>query len=52
LLTSGEIVAPVDRTYRLEDAPDALSDLAAGRFSGKAVVNVTEATGERHTQDE
>lgn len=52
LLTSGEIVAPVDRTYRLEEAPDALSDLAAGRFSGKAVVNVTEATGERHTQDE
>lgn len=35
---AGDLRSPVGATYRLEHAPRALDDLAAGRITGKAVV--------------
>jgi len=40
LLATGAIVAPVDRTYRLDAAPEALADLEAGRVRGKSVIRI------------
>jgi NADPH:quinone reductase-like Zn-dependent oxidoreductase len=40
LVESGDVTAPVDRTYRLDEAVDALDDLEAGRVRGKAVIVV------------
>lgn len=42
LLASGDIVSAIDRTYRLDEVPDALRDLAAGRVHGKAIIKVTD----------
>jgi NADPH:quinone reductase-like Zn-dependent oxidoreductase len=39
-LESGEVVPAVGRTYPLEQAPDAIADLEAGRTSGKSVIAV------------
>ena len=38
LLATGEVVAPVDRTYDLAHVADAIDDLEAGRVRGKAVI--------------
>lgn len=38
LLASGAFAVPLERAYRLEEAPLALADLAAGRVRGKVVV--------------
>ena len=43
LLTSGDLVPAVDRTYRLDEVPEAMRDLEAGRIRGKAVVTVGSA---------
>ncbi|MFV0524677.1 MAG: NAD(P)-dependent alcohol dehydrogenase [Acidimicrobiales bacterium] len=43
LLASGVVTVPVGRRYRLEQATEALSDLAAGRIAGKAVIVVEPA---------
>lgn len=40
LIDAGSIVAPVDRTYELDEAATAIDDLAAGRIRGKAVVTI------------
>ncbi len=40
LLASGAISAPVERTFPLAEAPDAIRHLAAGRARGKVVVTV------------
>ncbi|GIG55492.1 NAD(P)-dependent alcohol dehydrogenase [Demequina activiva] len=40
MVESGEVRAPVSRTYPLDSAAEAVKDLAAGKVSGKAVVTV------------
>lgn len=40
LMADGSVVPAIGSRYRLEQAPDALSDLAAGRMRGKGVVVV------------
>lgn len=40
LVRAGELVAPVGRTYQLDEAVTALQDVRAGRVAGKAVVTV------------
>lgn len=40
LLRTGELVAPVSRTYPLAEAVTALEEVRAGRVAGKAVVRV------------
>jgi NADPH:quinone reductase-like Zn-dependent oxidoreductase len=40
LALTGDLVAPVDRTYPLERAAAAMRDLAAGRLRGKAVITI------------
>ncbi|MCP3936479.1 MAG: NAD(P)-dependent alcohol dehydrogenase [Actinomycetia bacterium] len=42
-LVDGSVVPVIDRAYRLDAAHDALTDLAEGRVSGKAVISVRSA---------
>lgn len=41
LVQQGEVRPAVGATYALEDAPEAMRDLAAGRARGKLVVTVS-----------
>lgn len=38
LLAGGELVAPIARTYRLDEAMQAVQDVRAGEIAGKAVI--------------
>ena len=40
LVADGRITAPVDRTYPLDRAADALHDLEVGNLRGKAVITI------------
>ena len=40
LAVAGDLVAPVDRTFSIDRATDALRDLEAGRLRGKAVITI------------
>lgn len=42
-IEAGDLVVALDRTYRLDEVPDALRDLDSGRIRGKAVVQVRPA---------
>ncbi len=39
-IEAGDLVPAIGRSYRLDEAPDALRDLESGRIRGKAVVEV------------
>ncbi|MFK7997391.1 MAG: NAD(P)-dependent alcohol dehydrogenase [Granulosicoccus sp.] len=41
MMASGAIVSPIEHTYRLDQVPDALRDLASGQLQGKAVIKIT-----------
>jgi NADPH:quinone reductase-like Zn-dependent oxidoreductase len=43
LYEAGTVAPAIGRRYRLQEVPDAIVDLVAGRISGKAVVTVAEA---------
>lgn len=42
LIDEGTVTPPIDHTYRLHEAPDAMSRLTAGTVSGKLVISVSE----------
>jgi NADPH:quinone reductase-like Zn-dependent oxidoreductase len=40
MLATGELIAPVERSYEFDEAPSAIADLAAGRVRGKAIIRI------------
>ncbi|MDT4933220.1 MAG: hypothetical protein QOK11_1112, partial [Pseudonocardiales bacterium] len=43
LIEAGKVTPSIDRTYALDDAPEAIRHLAAGRARGKVAITVTES---------
>jgi NADPH:quinone reductase-like Zn-dependent oxidoreductase len=43
LIEAGRVTPSIDRTYSLDDAPEAMRHLAAGRVRGKVAITVTES---------
>lgn len=43
MIEAGKVKPVIDRTYRLEDSPDAIRYLEAGHARGKVVIAVSDA---------
>jgi NADPH:quinone reductase-like Zn-dependent oxidoreductase len=41
LIESGRVTPPIDRTYSLDQVPDAMRHLESGRVRGKVAITIT-----------